>query len=401
MEIVNRHLNDFLLNFSLDKTDVDERLNKDMTDYIMLRISRSPTIQTNITPTMMNKVDANPPETRFTHFMVQASKGCFLYTKMILDLIERGHLVIKSSTSFNVLPLTLSEIFMLEFNLKFPSSKAFEKVHDLLSAALSSLTPLTSVELFHSVNALVSDQAEQLQWGEFLMRFSALSGFLVRRADDTLMFFHPIFREWLIRREAPGQRGSKFLCDPRLGHAAIAFRMCRIEAPLSPDRTLELGHHILKAHVYKNMASGQQTTSAIIPARDLQAVWIAMASEDVSLALGAVRNVASPNVKVSRLLLLAGASPDYLSDYFNEAPLVGVFANQGYIDMISLLLEFGADVNAVNASGVTPIMFAARQGHLEIVRLLIQHGGIINLVCKELFRSMKKLLSLIKKFSLM
>ena len=48
--------------------------------------------------------------------------------------------------------------------------------------------------------------------------------------------------------------------------------------------------------------------------------------------------------------------------------------------MISLLIEFGADVNASNASGVTPIMFAARQGHLEIVRLLIQHGGIINLV---------------------
>jgi hypothetical protein len=38
-------------------------------------------------------------------------------------------------------------------------------------------------------------------------------------------------------------------------------------------------------------------------------MWIAMTSEDVSLALGSVRNVASPNVKVSRLLLLAGASP--------------------------------------------------------------------------------------------
>ena len=53
--------------------------------------------------------------------------------------------------------------------------------------------------------------------------------------------------------------------------------------------------------------------------------------------------------------------------------------------MISLLVEFGADVNASNASGVSPIMFAARQGHLEIVRLLIQHGGIINLVGTALF----------------
>ena len=96
-----------------------------MADFITMRIGRSPTIQSNITPTVV-KMDSSPPETRFTQFMVQASKGCFLYTKMILDLIERGHLVIKSSTSFNVLPLTLAEIFMLEFNLKFPSTKAFE-----------------------------------------------------------------------------------------------------------------------------------------------------------------------------------------------------------------------------------------------------------------------------------
>ena len=65
-----------------------------------------------------------------------------------------------------------------------------------------------------------------------------------------------------------------------------------------------------------------------IPARDLQALWIAQSSEDASLALGSVRNVASPNTKVSRLLLLAGASPDAISDYLDGAPLMGVFANQ-------------------------------------------------------------------------
>ena len=64
--------------------------------------------------------------------MLQASHGCFLYVKMVLDLIERGFLVIKSS-SFNVLPMTLSEIFLLEFNLKFPSTKAYEKVQDILA----------------------------------------------------------------------------------------------------------------------------------------------------------------------------------------------------------------------------------------------------------------------------
>ena len=140
--------------YSLDKTDVDERLNKDMTDYVMLRISRSPSIQVttiiffhgvhkvhkfldgynylkyhfqnHITPMNNSKMEGTS-ESRLAQFLVAAARGCFLYTKMTLDLIDRGHLKIKSS-SFNVLPLTLSEIFMLEFNLKFPSSRAFDKV---------------------------------------------------------------------------------------------------------------------------------------------------------------------------------------------------------------------------------------------------------------------------------
>ena len=36
-------------------------------------------------------------ETRLAQFLVAAAHGCFLYTKMTLDLIERGHLKIKRS----------------------------------------------------------------------------------------------------------------------------------------------------------------------------------------------------------------------------------------------------------------------------------------------------------------
>ena len=85
-------------------------------------------IQGNITPANNAKLEGTPAA-RFTQFLVSAARGCFLYAKMSLDLVERGHLVVKSS-SFNVLPLTLGEIFMLEFNLKFPSSRAFDKVPD-------------------------------------------------------------------------------------------------------------------------------------------------------------------------------------------------------------------------------------------------------------------------------
>ena len=117
-------------------------------------ICRSPAILANITPNVTSvKMESGQPQTRFVNFMLQESQGCFLYSKMVLDLIERGYLVIKSS-SFNVLPLSLSELFLLEFNLKFSSTRSFEKVQDILETALASLVPLTPSELFSSFNAL-------------------------------------------------------------------------------------------------------------------------------------------------------------------------------------------------------------------------------------------------------
>jgi len=156
---------------------------------------------------------------------------------------------------------------------------------------------------------------QPMQWGEFRIRFSALSGLLLRRADETVMFFHPSLRDWLIRRDT--RASSKFLCEPRIGHAAIALRMSRDEAPLSPDQTVELGHHILKSHICKNINQIPSSTETdvdpkfnnddlysplrsevesfetqtfdkdlkpgSIASRDLHAIWIALSSNDISL----------------------------------------------------------------------------------------------------------------------
>lgn len=124
-----------------------------------------------------------------------------------------------------------------------------------------------------------------------------LSGLLIKRLDNTYMFFHPSFREWLIRRDEG--ESNKFLCDLRSGHAGIAFRLSRVQSPLDAEKTLELGHHILKAHLYKNMTLHKYSS------RDLQAHWVASSSEDVSAALCTLRNIYNPNVKVSFMLFQA------------------------------------------------------------------------------------------------
>lgn len=81
-----------------------------------------------------------------------------------------------------------------------------------------------------------------------------------------------------------------------------------------------------------------------------------------------LRNIYSPNVKVSRLLLLAGASPNHITEYLGNAPILCMYAYEGCVEMVSLLLEFGADVELTNSQGCTALSLAATRGHCDVVR---------------------------------
>ncbi|KAK4881567.1 hypothetical protein RN001_004886 [Aquatica leii] len=348
---------------SLDRGN--DNVQKDMLDYINFRLQNSPSIQTNITSTATGKQESgNIVQHKFSQHLLHLSQGSFLFAKLILDLLERGHLVAKSS-GYKVLPVSLAQIYLLHFNLRFPTLRSFDKVTHILSVCLSALYPLTLVEIYYSINSLLVDAF--LPWDEFLQRFKLLSGFLVKRLDNTYMFFHPSFREWLIRRD--DNESTKFLCDLRSGHSGIAFRLSRVQAPLDPEKSLELGHHILKAHVYRNM------NYPIISSRELQAFWVAESSENVSAAICNLRNIYSPNVKVSRLFLLAGASPNFITNYLGNAPILCMYAHEGIIPMVSLLLEFGADVELTNSQGSTALSLASAKGHCDVVRQLIAAGA--------------------------
>ncbi|XP_037091766.1 protein TANC2-like isoform X2 [Pollicipes pollicipes] len=351
---------------NLDRLRDTDELQKDLADYIAFRINNSPSITSSIQVTGA-KVEGSS-QSRFIAHLAELSRGSFLFIKLTLDLIERGHLVMKSS-SFKVLPVSLNEIFLLNFNLKFPTQRSYEQVQPILTSCLASLCPMNAYEIYHSVNASCTQTA--LGWDEFLRRFKTLSGFLARRMDDTYMLFHPSFREWLTRRE--DNESHKFLLDVRVGHANIALRMSRLEAPLDAQKTLELGHHVLKAHLYKN------SRELPVPPRDLQALWVAAASADLSAALVADRNAHSPNVKVSNLLLLAGASPDASSPQRDGTPLLGLCAAEGFDEMLQLLLKFGAAPDAANARGATPLMLAAAGGHACAVQTLLQCGASVGL----------------------
>ena len=80
------------------------------------------------------------------------------------------------------------------------------------------------------------------------------------------------------------------------------------------------------------------------------------------------------------MLLLAGASPDAVTSAYESAPVLSVSSYLGHLQMVSLLLEFGANLESRNAEGVTALIFAARAGHCDVVAMLLQAGASLTAV---------------------
>jgi ankyrin repeat protein len=63
-----------------------------------------------------------------------------------------------------------------------------------------------------------------------------------------------------------------------------------------------------------------------------------------------------------------------------ETPLHRLCARiKPQIDVITMLLEKGAEVNAINISGKTPIFYCSFNYSVELLNLLVKHGADINI----------------------
>ncbi|XP_070703520.1 protein TANC2 [Pempheris klunzingeri] len=347
---------------SLDRMEENSAIDQDLQGYLMQRIHSSPEIQSNVS--LSNGRLDNAALAKLISHLKSLSKGSYLYLKLTLDLIEGGYLVLKSS-SFKVVPVSLAEVYLLQLNMRFPTQSSFQRVLPLLNVTVASLHPLTDQQLFEVVNAGAL-AGGMLHWPEFAHRLEQLSSFLLQRSDGSRMLNHASFREWLVWREE-GQ-DDRFLCDPRSGHTLLAFWLCRQDGKLNRQQTLELGHHILKAHIYKGLSKKLGVSSSV-----LQGLWLSYSTQSLSPVLSSLRNLYTPNIKVSRLLIMGGADVDFCSDVLNNAPLLCVHAHLGHSDAVALLLDHGAQVDAQSHDGLTALGFAASAGHLDIATMLCQH----------------------------
>lgn len=81
------------------------------------------------------------------------------------------------------------------------------------------------------------------------------------------------------------------------------------------------------------------------------------------------------HVEIVRFLMKHGA---YVADdIINNARCLIACAGLGITDVMMMLLEHGADVNAADG-GFTALMCVAGLGHTEIAKILIEHGADVN-----------------------
>lgn len=75
------------------------------------------------------------------------------------------------------------------------------------------------------------------------------------------------------------------------------------------------------------------------------------------------------STEIARLLIEKGADVNAMN-YDGERPL-HIASLYGNVEIVKLLIDRGADVNCINPESETPLHKAARNGNIEIIKLLL------------------------------
>lgn len=72
----------------------------------------------------------------------------------------------------------------------------------------------------------------------------------------------------------------------------------------------------------------------------------------------------------------AGLPPDFMGSRIGSGLMIAAW--EGNIDLMRLFISRGADINALNGNGESPVVMAAWRGNLEAVKWLLERGARIN-----------------------
>ena len=133
----------------------------------------------------------------------------------------------------------------------------------------------------------------------------------------------------------------------------------------------------------KQSPAGPTYYAALCGFRDLAEHLIIKSPQDVNASGGyyvtpCVAALAGNHFELAHLLHCNGSSVN-IRGRDEISPLHSVSHYRGYTEIIRILLEYGADINAQNDVGATPLHWAANQGYSEVVCVLLEQGADPNI----------------------
>ena len=82
-------------------------------------------------------------------------------------------------------------------------------------------------------------------------------------------------------------------------------------------------------------------------------------------------------------LLKRGANPNIIDEQNQQYTLLCIASENGYYNIVKLLLEYGADPNILSRGGDTALIGASQRNYTDTVKLLLEYSADPNLQDKK------------------
>ncbi|KAJ8298058.1 hypothetical protein KUTeg_024589 [Tegillarca granosa] len=347
---------------------------RDVQQYILCRLDQEEELRQHLsreTAEMLNQLHIK-------------SNGCFLYLEKVLDGVSENFIMLRE---IREIPGTLNGLYLWLCQRLFVR-KQFTKIQPILNVILASRVPLNEDELY----LCAKTRNVTLTSDEFKKRLKVLSKLLIDGEEHRKILFHHSFAEWLLDVKHCTQ---KYLCTASEGHGMLAMNATLNASNLTPAEVQDLAWHLVRTN-FKDKIQHHHLVQWLIHSN---------ANVEESLSVGVPKEQ-----KVIKLLLDAGArmpndpeeaetaslhasmieeletDPKELENVdlpihevdSNGRTMLHTAAHEGNLQLVSLLLSKGADIEAVEKNGQTALNLSSKQGHTDIVLTLLNAGASVD-----------------------
>ena len=349
--------------------------------------------------------------TYLTNKLLTQSEGNFLFAKLML---QYGKDDWHNQADLNKLPKTVGEQYKRYLRRAYGSREKFKPALAILEILVATFEPLKANHMF---DVLRIQEKMDFEY-DFVYALKGLSHFVTYGEDNTIIFFHQTFREWLTSKD---NLGSPYYVSRSRGHRRLVeyyinglrnnsnssmdiYRLAQhISFGEEADNYLDEFRNINASYINATIDNDKRTLLHLSASKSNRKVLqiLSEAFEDIDCedsygftpAFVAAINGRAENVNY---LLSKGAyiehrtraplSPSFLwgdliersKTSFWNSTMMHAAAWGGHSDVVQLLLRKNASFTDVNGVNVTAIQLAAQNGHLEVVQLLHERKAQID-----------------------